>query len=101
MILGEAEQAGPVYALVKRVRSSSAHPFVRAVFELSRWDGVSERTNWETIAQGEGLAARLRIVTFLRDLAEVDGPDAGAALAALRAGWSTVRVPPAPEADLS
>lgn len=96
MILDESRTQGPVYSLVKKVLATSGFPGRRSYYELARWDGVSERTNWETVAQGEGLRARLRIVTYLRGLAEIDGGAAPAALTALKAGWSVIQVSKAP-----
>lgn len=86
---------GVRYELIKRdMPGGRARVFTVHHYELVRVEGdVSE-----TVAQGEGLEARLRQVTYLREIAELGGPDAPAALAAMKAGWSSVKVPPAPGA---
>lgn len=82
------------YALLKREMSSGrARVFTVHHYELVRVEGDVP----ETLAQGEGLEARLRLVTYLREIADLGGPDAPAATAALKAGWSPTPVPPAPE----
>lgn len=82
---------GVRYELIKRDMPSGG-VFTVHHYELVRVEGdVSE-----TVAQGEGLEARLRQVTYLREVAELGGPDAVAAIAAMKAGWSSAAVPPAP-----
>lgn len=67
----------------------------RAHYELARFEGDTA----ETVSAGEGMLARTRAVTYLREVADLGGPDGPAALAALRTGWRRVQVPQAPEAS--
>lgn len=47
----------------------------------------------EVLVTGRGLSMRLHIVTYLREVAELDGPDGPAAVRALVRGWATSEAP--------
>lgn len=76
---------GVMYGLVKR--PTLGFDPGRDEYELRR----SEDGETEVLAAGRGLSMRLHIVTYLREVAALDGPDGPAALAALKQGWATVR----------
>ena len=83
---------GVRYELIKRPLDGWLRVFTVHHYELVRVEGDVR----QTVVQGEGLEARLRLVTYLREVAELGGPDAAAAIAAMKAGWASVVVPPAP-----
>ena len=59
----------------------------------------NENNQAEIIISGLGLPTRQQIAQFLRDITDLGGPDAAAALAAMRQGWVVVRSPVAPSAE--
>lgn len=74
----EQAPAEVVYTLLRR------HEFAGDTYWLLRLEGGET----EILVYGRGLSMRLHIVTYLREVGELAGPDAPAALLALRRGWS-------------